>query len=89
MKCFFNTGVRIASSYLGTTRLQTLYVIIKHDLIRISKPLRFSRLEQRRVEVNEKRGDGAELADKLALADQRRREMEVGFLFAFFQGNII
>ena len=49
----------------------------------------FSRLEQRRVEVNEKRGDGAELADKLALADQRRREMEVGFLFAFFHGNII
>jgi len=37
---------------------------------------KLSRLEQRRVEVNEKRGDGAELADKLALADQRRREME-------------
>ena len=27
MKIFFNTGVRIASSNLGTTRLQTLYVL--------------------------------------------------------------
>ena len=37
----------------------------------------FSRLEQRRVEMNEKRTE-CDLADKLALADQRRRDMEVG-----------
>ena len=36
-----------------------------------------SRLEQRRVEVNERRGAECDLADKLALADQRRRDMEV------------
>ena len=31
MKFFFNTGVRIASSNLGTTRLQTLYPKEKRD----------------------------------------------------------
>jgi len=37
---------------------------------------KLSRLEQRRVEVNERRGAECDLADKLALADQRRRDME-------------
>ena len=35
--------------------------------------------------MNEKRGAECDLADKLALADQRRRDMEVGFILGFIK----